>query len=149
MHTQKCTNNTGTAIETLTDTCTQADLQMCTTYREAQGTGKNTHAVTGTPGWTPTERCRPTSAFTDTGGQTCTNMDTPVILILKIIYIWTFTDTGRNVQTHIFKHRQMRLCKKFTYTHVQAHVHCYTLTPRHMLTHRCAHMYLINSCTDR
>lgn len=87
----------GTAIETLTDTCTRADLQMWTTYREARGTGKNTHAVTGTLGWMPTERCGPTSTFTGRGGQTCTNMDTPVILILKIIYIWTFTDTGRNV----------------------------------------------------
>ena len=55
-------------------------------------------------GWMAMARCRPTCADADRGDQMCTNMDTPVTLILTVLYRWTFTDTGRNVQTHIYRY---------------------------------------------
>lgn len=104
----------------------------------------------GMHGWMPTERSELTSTDTDRGGQTRTSMDTPVILLLNVTYIWTFRDAGRNAQTRRGILTDVFVQEVHLYTYMGTHHSC-TRTQTHVDTQMCTttHMYLINSCTDR
>lgn len=131
VHTQKCSNNTDTAV----DVHTWARLQMCATYREAQGIGKNTHDVEGCMGG-----CQQKGL--NSHQQILTEVVRHASVWTHLSYCYSYTRIG--ILTDVFV-QEVHL-----YTYMGTHHSC-TLTQTHVDTQMCTttHMYLINSCTDR